>query len=458
MLVVAALATAACDDSGPVVPDDPAPAIHQVVIWPRALYLAVPGDSSRITAVALDKIGREIAGAPFTWSVSDSGVITVDSTGLVTGLALGTASVAAATGGVRGDIDVEVDPVHSVARNCAPCHVRLEGDHAVLPFPLGSCWACHTVVEGIHGETTKAHASVSGGFELVGIHDDLWCLDCHAAAGGGLAEAPEDQDDCVACHRDEAPAGHAAAGFPSECAGCHEPVAWEQHLIDHAVLSGGFGLTGPHEALGCVMCHRLATFETRHDPEGPDDCYACHEQQYEWWHGASGYPKSCLVCHDGETWSGVTVSHTDVSGGFTLLGVHGTLGCGACHASGTFAPLNSPASERDCIACHQDDYDRQHAGSGYPFTCYSCHPPTAWEHAVFDHDAQYFPIYTGEHRNRWEVGGCATCHPTQRDFGVFTCFACHRHQESRLARDHEGVDGYVYESKACLACHPDGSA
>jgi hypothetical protein len=78
--------------------------------------------------------------------------------------------------------------------------------------------------------------------------------------------------------------------------------------------------------------------------------------------------------------------------------------------------------------------------------------------AVFDHDAQYFPIYSGVHQKRWENQGCPTCHTVRTDFRVFTCFSCHRHGETRTDADHTGVSGYDYDSRACLFCHPQGTA
>jgi DnaJ-class molecular chaperone len=81
----------------------------------------------------------------------------------------------------------------------------------------------------------------------------------------------------------------------------------------------------------------------------------------------------------------------------------------------------------------------------------------SWGGASFtDHDAQFFPIYSGAHAGRWD--SCQTCHATPGDFSSFTCFACHEHSEGAMVDRHREVGGFVYDSRACLSCHPRGRA
>jgi len=65
----------------------------------------------------------------------------------------------------------------------------------------------------------------------------------------------------------------------------------------------------------------------------------------------------------------------------------------------------------------------------------------------------YFPIYSGEHEGKWNQ--CSDCHTNPSNYAVFTCLTCHGLTETN--NQHNGVSGYVYESNACLECHPDGS-
>jgi len=185
------------------------------------------------------------------------------------------------------------------------------------------------------------------------------------------------------------------------------------------------------------------------------DCLACHGAEYASRHAGSDTPGACLLCHQPGTWQGATVDHEAVSGGFRLLGAHAEAACTACHeADGT--PLYPGATDGDCYGCHAADYDARHAGSGYPTECLLCHDTTAWANADFDHDGDYFPIFSGRHMNKWQE--CATCHVDPDDFGSFSCFACHVHEQWRMDPAHEDVSGYAYESALCYACHPEGEA
>jgi hypothetical protein len=185
------------------------------------------------------------------------------------------------------------------------------------------------------------------------------------------------------------------------------------------------------------------------------DCLACHGAEYASRHAGSNTPGACLLCHRPGTWHGPAVDHEAVSGGFRLLGAHAGAACTACHeADGT--PLYPGATDGDCCGCHAADYDARHAGSGFPKECLLCHDTTAWANAAFDHDADNFPIFSGRHFNKWQE--CATCHVNPDDFGAFSCFACHVHEQWRMDPAHEEVTGYAYDSALCYACHPKGEA
>ena len=69
----------------------------------------VTADTLRLTAEAFDANGHAVAGARFAWASSDTLVATVDSTGLVTGVAGGVATVTAESGGVTGAAEIAVD-------------------------------------------------------------------------------------------------------------------------------------------------------------------------------------------------------------------------------------------------------------------------------------------------------------------------------------------------------------
>jgi hypothetical protein len=141
---------------------------------------------------------------------------------------------------------------------------------------------------------------------------------------------------------------------------------------------------------------------------------------------------------------------------FPLTGVHATIDCQACHfASEPFQYALAPV---DCIDCHADDYqqtsDPNHQAAGFPTDCQVCHGTSSWDARGFPGHESFFPINSGPHAGAWN--NCTDCHTTPGDFQSFSCLGCHEHSQSRMDDKHSDVAGYVYESSACLNCHPTG--
>lgn len=73
--------------------------------------------------------------------------------------------------------------------------------------------------------------------------------------------------------------------------------------------------------------------------------------------------------------------------------------------------------------------------------------------SVEDHE-EFFPIAAGPHATL----RCNACHTNTETFKQFTCVDCHAHTEDLMAPRHSGISAFIFESTACLACHPDGTA
>ncbi len=177
---------------------------------------------------------------------------------------------------------------------------------------------------------------------------------------------------------------------------------------------------------------------------------ACHQDDFDRTtnpnHRAAGFPTTCENCHTTEQWPGATVDHNLTR--FPLTGAHVGVQCTRCHVNGRFA-----GTPTDCFSCHQDDYDRatpNHRASGFPTTCQNCHGTNQWAGATFNHP---FPL-SGPHAGH----ACTSCHPNQGNFRIFQCTtSCHpRGETDDIHEDDDDARGYVYESNACLRCHPDG--
>jgi thioredoxin reductase/Pyruvate/2-oxoacid:ferredoxin oxidoreductase delta subunit len=325
-------------------------------------------------------------------------------------------------------------------KDCYSCH-RTDYDGADDPDHAGfptTCQSCHQT--SAWEPASFNHATSE--FPLTGAHASVPCASCHTA---GYAGTPKD---CYSCHRTDFEGADTPDhdGFPTSCQSCHSTAAWQPANFNHATTS--FPLTGAHAAVPCASCHATGYEGT------PTACYSCHRSDYD---GAddpdhSGFPTTCDSCHSTTAWEPADFNHGSTS--FPLTGAHTSVPCASCHTSGY------DGTPTDCYACHRSDYegtnDPNHAAAGFPTSCVSCHSTSSWEGATFDHDGQYFPIYSGTHRNRWTT--CSQCHPSPSSYGVFDCLGCHEHRQSEMDSEHDEVSGYTYSSQACLSCHPDGRA
>jgi hypothetical protein len=306
------------------------------------------------------------------------------------------------------------------------------------------CSACHTTDGWTLTRSRMAFSHASTGFRLQGAHERVACESCHL---GLRFDEPAGPVECASCHADV----HQGR-LSSQCEDCHQPESWRgerERIMAHSRTS--FPLAGAHLRLDCEACHRdeRAGAYTGLDPA----CWSCHADDYRGTnfpeHEAMGYDRECRNCHGTATWRGARFDHVEQ---FPLIGAHATAPCATCHRGQNREVPWTPADENDCVACHRVDYDRAHPGVGYPLDCTACHTVEGWDALSFDHDGQFFPIYSGSHRGRWDT--CVECHPSTQNFGLFTCITCHR--QSSTDNEHNEVRNYVYESTACLSCHPRG--
>ena len=383
------------------------------------------------------------------------------------------------------------DPNHATAgfpSDCAQCHDPTNWNNATFDhsgFPLlgahatTSCDACHNgnytntpnTCDGCHlpdynGSTNPNH--VAAGFAtdcatchnetawspssydhaiypLTNAHATVSCDQCH---NGNYNNTP---NTCDGCHMTEytgaTDPNHVSAGFPTDCAICHDPTLWTNSTFDHNATN--FPLTGSHMGPSCVTCHSNGYQGT------PTNCDACHITDYNGTtnpnHVTAGFPTDCAVCHDVTNWAPATYDHNATN--FPLVGAHVGVSCVSCHANGyTGTPT-------DCNACHMPDYNSannpSHSSALFPTDCTMCHNSNAWDPSTFNHDGDYFPIYSGRHDGEWNT--CVECH-TGGNYSTFACINCHEHNnQNQVNNDHSGVNGYTYTSQACFNCHPDGN-
>ena len=301
-----------------------------------------------------------------------------------------------------------------------------------------------------HRPDTWTPARVSGAFRhptafpLEGAHAATTCRSCHAKL-----DFTGTSGNCASCHQDP----HLSE-LGNDCSRCHNTASFIDRsamLRSHQVTR--FPLAGAHRMADCESCHIPAAQGQRRFAGRPTDCLSCHRRQLQVTkepdHVAAGFSIDCGSCHTPTLWNRAVFDHFGT--GFPLTGAHRTAACSACHADGVYA--GKPTT---CVSCHLTDYQSttnpNHPTAGFPTDCAGCHTTNGWDGATFDHDALFFPIYSGAHRGRW--ASCATCHTNPTNYSVFTCLTCHEATETN--GHHREISGYAYESPLCYSCHRDG--
>ncbi len=340
---------------------------------------------------------------------------------------------------------------NAIPTDCVSCHqedfmATINPDHELLNFNT-DCDSCHTLdLNWMPAQYLEHDAEFFPIYS--GSHQGEWseCQECHPNPANYSVFT------CTTCHeKNETDDDHdGVGGYVYEsgaCLACH-PTGNEEGNFDHN--NTNFPLTGAHISVTCNECHANGFAGT------PTDCAACHQTDFEQTtspnHQQVGFSMDCVECHTTDpNWS--PAAFPDHDNFWELRGAHVQVGCFECHNS-TFT--NTPTT---CVGCHQDDYNNSnnpnHQASGFSTNCLECHTENAWTPATFDHDSEYFPIYSGNHANEWN--NCNECHTTPGNYALFSCIDCHEHNDANeLADDHDGVNDYQFESNACYECHPLG--
>ena len=336
----------------------------------------------------------------------------------------------------------ETEQWTGLSADCFACHQSnfdntSNPDHDENGYPQNICETCHS--QNAWEPSIFAHEATS-----------ITCETCHMVQYTGTTDPP-----------------HAELSFPTDCSTCHQADQWSPSSFVHDVETTGFLTDGAHLDMNCSSCH-----ETWSPPTEIRTCASssCHQDNYAVStnppHETMSFSQNCEDCHSTSTWAPSQFQHGEQNTSYPLEGAHTIVACQSCHS-----PWQIIAQPRTCAdgSCHLSDYnsvtDPNHAGASFPLECETCHTTTAWEPSTFDHDGQYFPIYSGQHREEWN--DCSQCHVDGTDYGIFTCFGGGCHSVPEMNNEHcegtncESCNGITYPSTGvtpedCLTCHPTG--
>ncbi|WP_430932232.1 hypothetical protein [Saccharicrinis sp. 156] len=340
-----------------------------------------------------------------------------------------------------------------LSTDCFSCHLSdytltTNPSHQSLDFDY-DCTQCHTTDPDWKPAEFRDHDPFFPIYS--GEHKGEWnhCTDCHTQ--------PENYAlfSCIDCHehnRSETDNEHQGiSGYTyasTSCFACH-PTGDAESGFDHNATA--FPLTGSHTSADCNACHTSGFASTS------TLCSSCHLTEYYATlnpnHASIGLSNNCDDCHEtGPGWDPASFpNHNEYH---ALNGAHAVVSadCYLCH-QGDYN--NTPNS---CFGCHSADYnstnDPNHVTAQFSTDCETCHSESAWTPSTFDHDNQYFPIYSGAHREKWN--NCTECHTEPSSYAMFSCTVCHEHNQTEMNTKHNEVAGYIYDSVNCFNCHPTG--
>ncbi len=225
------------------------------------------------------------------------------------------------------------------------------------------------------------------------------------------------------------------------CAGCHRPDAWKPARLTTFQHPASFPLVGAHATAGCASCHTKLDFsatDTR--------CASCHRDPHL---GELG--NECARCHTTRSFidrSAMLRAHQLTR--FPLTGAHRAADCEACHVPAGQGQRRFAGRSMDCTGCHQVQLhaakNPDHVAAGFSTQCGSCHAPTSWNRAAYDHSGTSFPL-TGAHR----ALSCNTCHADAVYRGkASACVSCH-------LQDYQGTTNPSHAAAqfptTCASCH-----
>ena len=129
LLLSLSILSCGSDAAGPAQGDAPTPVATTLTLSATVLSFSSLGETEQLTATVRDQNGATMSGASVAWASSAVSVASVSSTGLVTAVADGTATVTATSGSATGTTSVTVEQV-ATSVTLSPSSLVLAGPGA----------------------------------------------------------------------------------------------------------------------------------------------------------------------------------------------------------------------------------------------------------------------------------------------------------------------------------------
>jgi hypothetical protein len=342
---------------------------------------------------------------------------------------------------------------------CLACHTDIKarvdqkkGYHSSSAIKGKTCVSCHSDHHGENFQIVRFNSDKFDhnltGFSLTGAHTKKLCKDCHkpdhiadkkirAKKGTYLGVSAE----CLTCHEDY----HQQSLAPT-CTNCHgfdafKPAAKFNHT------NAKFQLTGKHETVECIKCHKVTTTQGKKFQQftgvAYKSCSNCHTDPH---HGKFG--ANCNECHSGESFHTIkgqaNFNHSKTA--FPLVDKHLNVACKSCHKT----KVTDPVKHEKCSDCHTDYHSGQFVKQNVAPDCSKCHSTKGFPGSSFtleQHNTTSNFKLEGAHL----ATPCFTCHKKQekwsfRNIGM-KCADCHDNIHNTF------MDAKYFQDPGCLNCH-----
>jgi hypothetical protein len=238
-------------------------------------------------------------------------------------------------------------------RKCTDCHKDAHSGQFVAKY-MNDCSACHTEQGFTPSTFTLAMHHEKSRFGLSGAHTALPCSSCHKRLRETRSTFHFANLQCEACHVDQHGGQFSDIMKPESCEKCHTADYWKKVSFDHSATK--FPLTGRHESLHCIECHKdlSASGRPQQHVKLVARCESCHRDPHFGQFATNGRVE-CGSCHTPSAWKHLIFSH-ETQSAFPLRGGHARLDCRACHRSeqsGGATLVRYKPLATECESCHQ---------------------------------------------------------------------------------------------------------